>query len=346
MRKPLVLAAVLSVTSYVAYGQSTCAQTLRLAQSIYEQGRLHELPHLLEGCLNNTNEGFSDAEKVNAYKLLTLTYIYLEEPVKADEMMLALLRTETEFKVNDAVDPAEFVALYKTFRTYPIYRVGGKLGAIAAQPSVISADYADDGQSEYSYNFGFSATIASEIPLARKLRKFTINPELSLQVLSFNKLAEKADTARNTPATETQTWISLPVSIQYKVHENAISNVFISAGLSADYLLSSTTKIISNRRGSSPVPEDNISLQRNKFNSGLLLSAGLKRKIGKGFLIAEVRYKLGLQPMSTKQDTYANSVLVFDYKFVDGVFKMNTLSVSVGYLINRYHPKKLISIRP
>lgn len=337
------MAVVLSVTRYVAYGQSTCAQTLRLAQSIYEQGRLHELPNLLAGCLNNVNEGFNDAEKVNAYKLLTLTYIYLEEPAKADEMMLALLRTDTEFKVNDAVDPAEFVALYKTFRTDPIYRIGGKLGGVASQPSVVSADYADDGTSAYSYNVGFSGTISSEIPMAGKLGKFTLNPEVSFQLLSFNKLTEKADTARNTPATETQAWLSLPISVQYKLYENRLSNYFISAGLSADYLLSSSSKIISNRKGSAPVQENKIDFKRNSFNSGLLLSAGFKRKIGKGFLIAEVRYKMGLLPMSSKADTYANSTLVFDYKFVDGIFKLNTLSLSVGYVINRYNPKKLIS---
>jgi hypothetical protein len=117
----------------------------------------------------------------------------------------------------------------------------------------------------------------------------------------------------------------------------------VSLGVSADYLLSSSTTIISNRKGSSQVPEDKVSLYRNKFNSGLLLSAGYKRKIGKGFLIAEVRYKMGLLPMSSKADTYSNSVMLFDYKFVDGIFKLNTLSVSVGYLINKYNPKKLLS---
>ena len=127
---PLIVVA-LSGVSFFARGQSTCAQTLRLAQSIYEQGRLHELPQLLQECLRN---GFNHEEKVSAYKLLTLTHIYLEEPEKADEMMLALLRTDTEFQVNDAVDPAEFVALYKTFRTYPIYRIGGQTGCGCRSP--------------------------------------------------------------------------------------------------------------------------------------------------------------------------------------------------------------------
>src|SRR5688500_5368778 len=76
MRRILLLCVVvLSVGGY-AHAQSTCAQTLRLAQSIYDQGRLHELPQLLDNCLKENQ--FNDEEKVNAYKLLTLTYIYLE----------------------------------------------------------------------------------------------------------------------------------------------------------------------------------------------------------------------------------------------------------------------------
>ena len=344
MRRILLLGiVVLSAGPYVAQGQSTCAQTLRLAQSIYEQGRLHELPQLLEGCLKN---GFSDEEKVNAYKLLTLTHIYLEEPAKADESMLALLRIDTEFKVNDAVDPAEFVALYKTFRTYPVYRIGGKIGGVAAAPSIITSDFVDDGSNTYTYNFGFSGSISAEIPIGVRIKKLTLNPELTFQLLSFNGSNSGADPVKVTDATETEAWISLPVSLQYNLYEKGITNFFVAGGISADYLLSSSIKIFSDRGDqNSTVSENTFNLmeQRNPFNTGFILSTGFKRKIGRGFLIAEVRYKLGLQPLLTKVDTYENSTLVYNYKYVDSIFRLNSLSFSVGYLLNRYHPKKLTS---
>ena len=343
------MAVVLSAGMHAARAQSTCAQTLRLAQSIYEQGRLHELPQLLDHCLSQ--DGFNLEEKVSAYKLLTLTYIYLEEPVKADEMMLALLRADTEFKVNDAVDPAEFVALYKTFRTYPIYRIGAKLGAVATAPSVVSADYADDGTNDGSHNFGFSGSVSAEIPLTGTFRRFTLQPEIAFQMLSFNGVNEwdaysgRGDTARVTPATETHSWISIPVSLQYDLFGTARSHYYISAGFSADYLLSASKRITSNIETNSGVDENSFSVrsQRNSFNAGALFSAGLKRKIGKGFLVAEIRYKFGLLPLSERTDTYENETLVFDYKYVDGIYKLNSLSLSVGYVINRYNPKKLSS---
>lgn len=345
MRRLLLLTVVvLSGISYAARGQSTCAQTLRLAQSVYEQGRLHELPQLLEGCLA---DGFNDEEKVNAYKLLTLTYIYLEEPGRADEMMLALLRTDTEFKINDAVDPAEFVALYKTFRTNPIYRIGGKLGGTVSRPSVVSADYIDDGTNTISKSYGFAGTVSAEIPLTGKMSKFTLNPELSFQLLSFKTVAEKSDTASIRPATENQAWISLPVSLQYSLYENKERTTvyYASAGLSADYLINSSKQITANIEYNSGVDQNTYALeaQRKKFNAGVLVSAGFKRKIGKGFLLVELRYKMGLLTLSDKSDTYENPVLVFDYHYADGIYKLNTLSLSAGYVLNRYKPKKLTS---
>lgn len=343
------MAVVMTAGMHVARGQSTCAQTLRLAQSIYEQGRLHELPQLLEVCLSEN--GFNEEEKVSAYKLLTLTYIYLEEPAKADEMMLALLRTDTEFKVNDVVDPAEFVALYKTFRTSPIYRIGAKLGAIATAPSVVSADYADDGTNDGSHNFGFSGSVSVEIPLSGSFQNFILAPEVAFQMISFNGVNEwdedhgRGDTARVTPATETQSWISIPISLQYNLFSSERGRYYVAAGVSGDYLLSASKKIASNIETNSGVDENSFSVksQRNAFNAGALLSAGLKRKIGKGFLIAEIRYKFGLLPLSERADTYENETLVFDYKYVDGIYRLNSLSLSVGYVINRYNPKKLSS---
>src|SRR6478609_109001 len=107
MKRLLLLTSLYCIFCFCASGQSTCTQTLRTARSTYDQGRLHELPSLLEGCIKN---GFTQQEKVEAYKLLVLAYIYLEEPTKADEAMLNLLNTDHYFKINEATDPAEFIA--------------------------------------------------------------------------------------------------------------------------------------------------------------------------------------------------------------------------------------------
>src|SRR5260370_41393364 len=96
--------------------QQSGAQTLRLARSVYEQGRLHEIPDLI----NKKVASFSKTELVDAYRLLILSYIYLEEPEKADESMQKLFSTDHFYEHNPNVEPADFVGLYKTFHTSPV----------------------------------------------------------------------------------------------------------------------------------------------------------------------------------------------------------------------------------
>ncbi len=338
---PVVFVLLISCTCYSVYSQSSCAQTLRLAQSIYEQGRLHELESTLDDCLRGNK--FSEQEKVSAYKLLVLTYIYLEEPEKADEFMLKILQTDHDFKVNESADPAEFVALYKTFRTTPIYRAGGKLGAIASQPHVISSESAVDGVSEYKYRFGFQGSIAAEVPINKKV---VLSGELAFQLRSFkNTITVTPDDTTSsfiTTGLETDVWLALPVQLQYEFYQRK-NTYYVAGGASFDYLLSSTLKVNRLRGEFSIVDEKNFDMldQRNKLNYSMLVSAGAKRKIGPGLLVAEVRYQIGLRKGLTKQDIFENEELVYEYHYADALFSPRSLAVSVGYLLNIYHPKKL-----
>jgi hypothetical protein len=344
MRRTL-LVIVAMATHFSIYAQTNCAQTLRLAQSVYDQGRLHELPPLLETCLHN---GFTQQEKVSAYKLLALTYIYLEEPQKADEAMLALLRTDHEFQVNNAVDPAEFVALYNTFRTNPIYRLGGRVGTIVSQPTVINAEYANEGTSQYKYKFGLTASIVGEIPLTGFLNDLTFNPELSFKINSFSGENRDAADTLVTTVNETQSWIALPLLLQYNIFQPAdqakrkLRMLYVAAGVSPEYLISARQKLESLRKTNSPVDERSVEIgnQRNAFNLGAVVAAGYKRKFGKGYLTAELRYQFGLMPLLEKSDQYENQTIVLDYKWVDAIYRMNSASFSLGYVLNQYNPKK------
>src|SRR6478609_1558916 len=144
MRYILVFVLVCLIGFNSAFAQQGGAQTLRLAQSIYEQGRLHELPSL-PGLKDSEIIKYSKSDQVNAYRLLTLANIYLEEPEKADENMLKLLQTEHFYEPNEQVEPAEFIGLYKTFRTKPVFNIGLKFGPNSTIPMISSQYYVSGG---------------------------------------------------------------------------------------------------------------------------------------------------------------------------------------------------------
>lgn len=318
---------------------TSCAQTLRLAQSIYEQGRLHEVPGILQNCITT---GFNQQEKVAAYKLLTLTYLYLEEPEKANESMLNLLRTDHYFEINETTDPAEFIALYKTFRTTPIYRIGGKVGANASQPNVTESIKANDGTSEYTYKIGVQFHIATEIPLGKN---FTLNPEIGFLQRRFQYTNEVVftDTTFVTTAIETQSWLSLPLSVQYQFNKIKFKP-YISAGVEVNYLIGDNLDVTRSRRGYQLIEEKTFDVkdQRESIVLQGLVSAGMRIPLGGGYVVTEVRFAYGLTTVNNKNSAFAGaSDLPFSYGYADSVFKVNSLSVTAGYVYNIFNPKKL-----
>jgi hypothetical protein len=339
MKKLILLISISCVLYVKGHAQSTCTQTLRSARATYDQGRLQELPSLLEGCLRN---GFSTQEKVEAYKLLTLAYIYLEEPTKADDAMLAILNTDHYFEVNHSTDPAEFIALYKTFRTKPIYRIGGKIGAVAAMPNVVEALKANEGNSEYGAKIGIQFHFVFEIPLTNKL---TFNPEIGIMQRNFGykNTTNFIDTTFSTVATEKQNWVSLPISVQYQF---AVRNFkpFVALGFQTDYLLGANFTGSRTRKGYQFIEEKSfdLSTQREKFNMSIIAAAGAHFKLGGGLVTAEIRVLYGLMNVNSKTTAFAvDSNLPFQYGYADSIYKLNSVSITIGYVYNIFNPKKL-----
>jgi len=339
MKRLLLLIIIGCTLFHRVSAQSTCTQTLRTARSTYDQGRLHELPSLLESCLRN---GFTQQEKVEAYKLLTLAYIYLEEPTKADEAMLNLLNTDHYFEVNQATDPAEFIALYKTFRTKPVYRLGGKIGANATQPNVTESAFANDGKSNYKYGVNFQLYVTMEIPLTDRL---TLGAELGFQqkIFNYTNNVTFTDTTFTTTAKETQSWVSVPISIQYQFNELKFKP-YVSLGIQGDYLLSDAISGQRFRKGYQLVEQKSFDLapERKKFNVSAIAAIGTHIKLGGGFVVGEIRFIYGITKLNSKATAFnVDNNLSFNYGYADSVFKMNSLAASVGYVYNIFNPKKL-----
>lgn len=332
---------------------NSCAQSLRFARATYDQGRLHEIPAILTDCLSRTEgkDSFTKEERVEAYKLLCLTYIYLEEPEKADEAMLNLIRTDHYFEPRANSDPAEFVSLWKTFRTNPIYRIGARIGANATQPNVQSYIPANDGESTYSNGISFVGGIALELPLAKLSKKLTFAPEINFQQKVFKYTNEVSyidggtgqSRAFKTTGTERSSYASIPLLLQYTIIENKF-NPYVSLGFCTDLLLNGKNTFLRTKEQAASLEEQTLDVteQREKINFSAIAAAGVKFKVKGGFAIAEARYAYGLNNVNKAEDIYSNFDKVFPSGgYVDGIFKLNTLSITVGYVYNIFDPKKL-----
>ena len=351
MKKLLLLLVLSGFIFKSALAQTTSPpQTLRLARSTFEQGRLHELPGLLEKYLK---DGFSTSEKIEAYKLLTQAYIYLEEPEKADQAMLDLLRTDNYFEINEALDPAEFVALYKTFRTYPLFRVGIKLGPTATMPAitdVFAVNSSALGNGKIKPKVNLSVGLVFEKDFYGWIKNFSIAPELMYVMRSYDYTNIRFNSSDQTPETAVvtqeqnfhqQKWADLNLLVQYKL-KNTKLNPYFSAGPGMSYLLGASNEMRTQVSGQGAItgPSLDTKASYNKLAYSAIFSVGSKIRVGSFYLTGDIRYQLGINNIVSKS-TRSNPVAVYDYGYVPSNYRQNNLTVNLGLVIPYFNPIKL-----
>ena len=120
MRKHLLIILIFLANSSL-FAQANCERNLNEARSDYANGNLYAIPGKLDECLKS---GFSKNEMIEAYQLLALTYININQQDKAKESMIKLLKLQTDYQVVKNVDPDELYSLYQGIETDPIYFIG------------------------------------------------------------------------------------------------------------------------------------------------------------------------------------------------------------------------------
>ncbi len=337
------------------FGQaSTCTQTLRLVQSTYEQGRLHELETLMSACLKS---GFDDQQKVQAYRYLTLAYIYLEEPEKADAAMLDLLNSDHFFKPNDAVDPAEFIALYRKFRVNPLFRYGFKIGPTATMPAIQETFYVGSsaqGNGKFAPKVGFSLGLAFEKDFPGFIKNFSIAPEIVFvtRSYSYSNPTLTINDNENAPTPEVfsqnanllkQSWLDLNLLVQYKLSESKF-NPYVSIGPGISYLLTSSNNIATQvvNQGAITGKAIDTKTSYNPLAYSAIISVGSKIRLGGFYLTGDLRYQYGLNNV-VNTSSRSNPIALFDYGYVPPNYRQNNLTINLGLVIPYFSPKKLVN---
>jgi len=333
-------------------------QALRLAQSIYEQGRLHELP-TLPGLQDKEIEKYSKSDQVNAYRLLTLAHIYLEEPELADVSMLKLLDADHFYEPNSSVEPAEFMGLYRTFRTKPLFAVGLKVGGNGTMPLLNKLYYVSDGTGQGKYTTPISIQFGLVFEKAmfsnsknKLLRKMTFAPEILYAPRKFGySNSSFLGGYGDFKAVIKQTWLELNLVTQLKINKSKTLQTYVALGPGISYMqkgtvTAPTTKWVGGTvDGAGSVNGGDVDNTKSykKIIPTVIAAVGAKYKFGSIYLTGEFRVQYGLSsPVSTSHRTNGtHDQSVFDYTYPLPDYKPLTFMANIGFVLPYFNPIKL-----
>jgi hypothetical protein len=342
---PVILFSLCVLSGNLLYGQNSCSQTLKEAQKSYEQGQLINIPEKLKVCMTS---GFSKIEKLQAYRLIILTYLFLDEQTEAENQMNNLLVFEPDYKPNNALDPIEYINLYKSFRVEPFISLGAVIGANQSRIGLVNnfgVGNVTSNLDKYTPGIGLNFGVSADLILYRKLF-ITLDGYFSFKNYSssYTVLSNSQGASSRGTSNEAQNWFNVPITLKY-IMGNGKLKFFIRGGGAFDFLLLSQNQLVRKNLETSQNdfagPNLDFSGQRNRINFSIVGGLGLTYKLGYGFLIVDARYMYGLTNIINTDARYKNfDSQITNYGYIDNDLRLTNLQISVGYMHSIFQVKK------
>lgn len=229
--------------------QTSCDNALIEADNLYQSGQLYAIENKLLPCLES---GFSLQEKQNAYRLLTLTYLNINQEEKAKTTLHKLLQLNPDYVVTRGKDPVELVNLYQQFNVNPVFYAGIRAGIMASQPIILHQRTTSSlrGQADkfYGTSFGFMLGADFALPLYDNLL-LEFSPSYTHSGYSFRSFyltdGSKEETAirqvQEVTGRERYQHLVLPLAFNLRLPAKQTKLFYtLGAGAGASFLLSSS----------------------------------------------------------------------------------------------------------
>ena len=350
MLKRIYLLSFVCLFSLAGYAQEKpCKDKLKDANRAYDEGRVSEVEILIKDCLKDLDK----AKQKEAYRLLTLSGLYLDDRDMAEHNMREFLRIEKEYKpirgIGEGADPPEFIELFDKFYTKPIYLYGLKVGATYSQaqattvysiaPTIINNKV---NVGTYTPQIGFLIGGMFDMP-------FTDNIHFGVEAYYAThrfKHSEKLLNYATTDFIENQAMVEVPLYVRYLFRKvDKRFRPYLTAGVFADILISSTANVTRSDSLTGDSKKDykllneNMTPQRKRLGVGAMLGTGFMLKTKAGFLTVDFRYNLGLTNIVNTAKREDNTALIFDYGYTDDNMLISPFNFSIGFFIPKYNPK-------
>ena len=302
----------------------SCITYLKTANSNYEQRDFDSAIKLLQAALSECN--LDRADKIQAHKLLALSYLSIDNLEAADKEAEAIVKINPNYTPDRFKDDPKYSALFEKFTPVPVFRIGFSAGINQSVIDVVNSysivhDDAATGLSHYNHKTGFQLGLQAE---------YRVYKDLWVEAAGLYRQSQYEHILDSVEGTtinysEKLSYFDVPVSLKYYFTLKNISP-YIEAGGAFSFLTNAQ---------STTTRDDNKDIvnrtdYRNIFQPGWFLGAGLSYKINSFNLFASYRYFFYSDYVNKDGTRYADEVNVFKYYYIDDDFKMNNWQVNVG----------------
>jgi Outer membrane protein beta-barrel domain len=321
-------------------GVSDCEATLALATSEFNAGRFFSLPPILQKCLA---KGFTKEQRVRAYILLCQVYLINDSPAEAEASYLKLLTADPEYIATPELDPIDVVYLSKKFTTRPVFTPHVRVGINASAISLIHNNSPPGKPVVTSFKLkpGWSFGGGLDWNLSDRV---SLGIDATYTTRAFQKVETGIFDNDRTEQIFRLSWLDAPLYIKYQDYIGTW-RPYGYFGYAMHVKLTSTGEFtfvnIESSGTSTPTEGLPVSLasQQHLVNRSIVLGGGMKYKLGKNYWFGDLRLQIGHSDIAD-ESKIIDLPLASEFAYVSDSYRVNGLTLSIGYIIPVYNPRK------
>jgi len=307
----------------------SCIIKLKNAGTAFEQGDYDITISLIRSALAGCN--LDKSEKIDANKLLILSYLKVDNLEEADNTASAIMKIDPYYKPDKFKDDPKLTALFEKYQPLPMFKMGLSGGfniSSASAENTYSIVHADntEGLDQYNNKLGFQLGIAAEY---RTYKDLWVSLGFGYRQSKYeHELFDVENTTIN--YSEKLSYFDVPLSLKYYFLKGSVQP-YLEGGATFSFLSSA---ISTSTRDDLKDLVDRADL-RNKFMNGYFGGLGAVYSMKGLQLFVNARYSIYSGNVNKEGTRYADPVNVFKYYYLDDDFTLDNFQVNagIGYIL-------------
>lgn len=324
---PILICFVLITLSTVrSEGQTVkdCGNMLLSANKAYESGHFNE-------CIQFCLQKLRSSESFEAYRLMALSYLNLNDIDNTKNSIKHLLRNKPDYRQFPYFDPLPFTKLLAKFDVFPMFEIGAKAGMNVNSIHPIKNFSISGSNATYRSSIGFQAGLTGEYFIKKRA---SLSLDVLYQGINYQRNASDVSGWKQ-EYIEKMKFIGLPVSVH--IYKKPFKGWQLAGELGI--LLQILNQTHSNLRVSNEFLNENIQKTveresaRNKFLYSFIAGIFAKHPMGGGQFVVNVNYAYGLNNVVKPGNRWDNLNFIMNSQYVDGDFSFNTVYLNLGWQV-------------
>lgn len=314
------------VASLNALAQKKCKDVLNRADKLYQQGQIQEAVKICEPCLSQLR---SDEEKFEAYRLLGISYQFLNNKRKAERYVEMMIRMKPDYYKYPNIDPVEFTKLINKYHLVERVSGGIKTGMNYTTPNILKNYSPYNLTSKYYLTTGYQFGVFADY----KLRKhISIGADILLNGVYIDQDFQNVG-GNYQSYKETQQYLLFLPNITFTAHLPNNMMVYSGLGLGMNYMMSAMVNIETRNEitGVSTINSRDAIDERNRTQLCSSFKFGVGVPVGKGMVSLDMSYLVFFRNIIDESKRYTDLSFIINNQYINDDVRLSMFMFNLSY---------------